>query len=241
MFLTFWGNPRWANSEHIQHAVHDAHHHHDDPAHEDAGHTPSAHAPGAHEVKDGTAGYHAHESPWSMLVPLVLLSLGAIFAGFLFHDAFIEPEAGEGFWRGSLFFNEHLSHAMHEVPLLVKLSATIAMLLGLAWAWVAYIRTTGLPARFTAAVPWLYDFLLKKWYFDELYHLLFVRPAFALGRLFWKAGDEGTIDRFGPNGLAALVDASGGVARRFQSGYVYTYALVMLLGLTAAVTWAITL
>jgi NADH-quinone oxidoreductase subunit L len=239
MLLTFWGAPRWANSEHIQHAVHGDHHDH--PADEHAGHTPATDAAGAHQVHDGTAGYHPHESPWSMLLPLGLLSAGAIFAGFLFHDAFIEPEAGASFWRGSLFFDEHLSHAMHEVPMLVKLSATIAMLLGLAWAWIAYMRATGLPARFAAAVPWLYDFLLKKWYFDELYHLLFVRPAFAIGRLFWKAGDEGTIDRFGPNGLAALVGASGGVARRLQSGYVYTYAFVMLLGLTAAVTWAITL
>jgi NADH-quinone oxidoreductase subunit L len=238
MFLTFWGAPRWANSEHIQHAVH---HHHDDPAHEDAGHTPAAHAPGAHEVKDGTAGYHPHESPLSMLVPLVLLSIGAIAAGFVFHDWFIEPEAGARFWRGSVAFSETLAHEMHEVPLLVKLSATIVMLIGLAAAWFAYVVSPATPAKVAGAVPWLYKFLLNKWYFDELYDRLFVRPAFAIGRLFWKAGDEGTIDRFGPNGLAALVDASGGAARRLQSGYVYTYALVMLLGLTAAVTWAITL
>src|SRR3546814_919695 len=82
------------------------------------------------------------------------------------------------------------------------------------------------------------NFLLNKWYFDELYNVLFVKPAFALGRFFWKRGDEGTIDRFGPNGAAALVVIGGKYTRRMQSGYLYTYALVMLIGLSAAVTWA---
>jgi NADH-quinone oxidoreductase subunit L len=85
----------------------------------------------------------------------------------------------------------------------------------------------------------IYDFLLHKWYFDELYDLLFVKPAFAIGRLFWHRGDEKTIDRFGPNGSAWIVERSSRVAGRIQSGYVYTYAFVMLLGLTGAVTWAI--
>ncbi|HWK35306.1 MAG TPA: NADH-quinone oxidoreductase subunit L, partial [Sphingomonas sp.] len=86
----------------------------------------------------------------------------------------------------------------------------------------------------------LYDFLLNKWYFDELYNVLFVKPAFAIGRFLWKRGDEGTIDRFGPNGAAWVVARGGGITARLQSGYVYTYAFVMLLGLVAAVTWAMT-
>jgi NADH-quinone oxidoreductase subunit L len=94
------------------------------------------------------------------------------------------------------------------------------------------------PARFTKTFPGLYAFLLNKWYFDELYDRLFVRPAFALGRLFWHQGDQGTIDRFGPNGAAAVVALTSRVSHRLQSGYVYTYALVMLLGLAAAATWA---
>jgi NADH-quinone oxidoreductase subunit L len=213
MFLTFWGQPRWAGSEHIQHAVHDAHGHgHDDPAHEDAGHSPHAHERDVREVVTGTAGYHPHESPLPMLIPLIVLSLGAVFAGFVFHHWFIEPEAGETFWRGSIAFNEHLMHAMHEVPLLVKLAATIAMLI---------------------------DFVAHKWYFDELYKLLFVRPAFAIGRLLWHRGDEGTIDRLGPNGSAWVVQLSSRVAGRVQTGYLYTYAFVMLIGLTAAATWVI--
>jgi NADH-quinone oxidoreductase subunit L len=97
----------------------------------------------------------------------------------------------------------------------------------------------GIPAAFTRAVPWLYDFVFHKWYFDELYDLLFVKPAFWLGRIFWKGGDQGMIDRFGPNGAAAVVVAGGRVTRALQSGYLYSYALVMLIGLAAAATWAI--
>ena len=250
MFLTFWGAPRWAGSEHIQHAVHDAHgHEHDhahaaeahggDAAHENAGGEPHEHARGVDEVATGTGGYHPHESPWSMLVPLLLLAIGAIAAGFVFHGAFIEPESGEHFWRGAIAFREHLMHEMHAVPTSIKLSATIAMLLGLGTAWYAYLRNPHFPAVFAEQFRIGYRFLLHKWYFDELYHLLFVRPAFAIGRLLWHRGDEQTIDRFGPNGSAWLVQAGSRAAVRLQTGYVYTYAFVMLIGLTAALTWAI--
>ncbi|WP_326524407.1 NADH-quinone oxidoreductase subunit L [Sphingomonas sp.] len=239
MFLTFWGKPRWANSEHIQHAVHDAHHH-DAPSHEDAGHDPHGHETAAHELHDGSAGYHPHESPWAMRLPLILLSVGAVLAGFVFNQWFIQPGAGEAFWHGALAFDEHLAHAMHEVPTWVKYSALVVMLTGFVTAWMTYIRHPDFPAKFAEMFRVLYAFLLNKWYFDELYNFLFVRPAFALGRLFWKKGDEGTIDRFGPNGSAALVKFGSAVAGRLQTGYVYTYAFVMLLGLTAVVTWAVT-
>ncbi len=241
MFLTFWGKPRWAASEHIQHALHDAHGHgHDDHSvDEHAGRTPDTHARGARDVPAGTGGYHPRESPMTMLVPLIVLSTGAVLAGFVFHRWFIEPASGEEFWRGSIAFREQLMHHMHEVPVLVKLAATIVMLLGLVGAWLAYIRSTDIPARFTATFDLLYDFVLHKWYFDELYNLLFVRPAFAIGRLLWHRGDEGTIDRFGPNGSAWVVQMGSRAASRFQTGYLYTYAFVMLIGLTAAVTWVI--
>ena len=247
MFLTFWGTPRWAGSEHIQHAAHahDDHGearavaHHGEVAHEDAGHEPDPYHAAHDHGHEGTAGYHPHESPWTMLLPLGLLSLGAIAAGFVFHGAFIEPEAGKDFWRGALAFNEHLAHATHEVPVTVKLSTAIVMLLGLLGAFQAYIRDPSLPVR-TANGAWLvYDWLMHKWYFDELYDRLFVRPAFAIGRLFWKRGDEQTIDRFGPNGVAAVVASGSRGAAALQSGYLYTYAFVMLIGLTALVTWAI--
>ncbi|HNW18649.1 MAG TPA: NADH-quinone oxidoreductase subunit L [Sphingorhabdus lacus] len=228
MFLTFFGKPRWAGSEHIQHAVHDEHHHGDDHAYN------GAH--GGHD--DGTAGYHPHESPLPMLVPLGVLTLGALFAGFLFHGGFIEAETGKEFWANStLYFNEHLMHAMHEVPLWVKLSSTVAMLTGLAIAYLMYQRSDDAPHKVATMFAPLYRFFLNKWYFDELYNLIFVRPAFWFGRLFWQQGDIGIIDKYGPNGSAALVNFSSRMAVRMQSGYLYTYALVMLLGLVAAVSW----
>jgi len=169
-----------------------------------------------------------------------VLTIGAIFAGYGFHHAFIGAEEGAAFWQGSLAFDAHLMHAMHEVPLLVKLSATIVMILGLAIAWLAYIKDTTIPARFTATFPAIYQFLLNKWYWDELYNILFVKPSLWLGRILWKKGDEGTIDRFGPHGAAEVVLQGSRLAVRFQSGYLYSYAFVMLLGLVGFATWAMT-
>ena len=239
VFLTFFGKPRWAASEHIQHALHDAHGH-DDHAHNDHAHDAHGHDDHHHSPATGTGGYHPHESPWVMLVPLIVLSVGAVFAGFAFHDQFIGPEGGIAFWNGALAFDSHLMHAAHEVPTWVKFGPFTVMALGLLIAWLAYIRNTDWPQRFVATFGALYQFLLNKWYFDELYNFLFVKPAFAIGRFFWKFGDIGFIDRFGPNGLAALVVQGNKVTRRIQSGYLYTYALVMLIGLAAAATWAMT-
>ncbi|KPM17743.1 NADH-quinone oxidoreductase subunit L [Citromicrobium sp. WPS32] len=238
MFLTFWGKPRWADSEHIQHAVH---HGHDEPedhnpaAQEDSGEAVAHHVPSTEE-KDGTAGYHPHEAPWVMLIPLVVLSLGAVFAGFVFYEPFVDAE---GFWQGSVFFNENLVHTMHGVPLWVKLTATIAMLLGLAIAWLSYIRNPKLPAAAAEQLGPIYRFFLNKWYFDELYNFLFVKPAFWLGRVFWKVLDIGIIDRFGPDGAAWVVRQGSVGAKRFQSGMLNTYALIMLLGVVAAITWVL--
>ena len=215
MFLTFFGKPRWIDSEHIQHSVH--------KTPEQAG-------------DDATGGYHPHESPASMLVPLALLSIGAIFAGFAFHHAFIDDEA---FWAGSIFYNAGLIHAMHEVPLLVKLAATIVMLLGFFIAWYGYIRNTRFPAAVVDQLGPIYRFVHNKWYFDELYNFLFVRPSFWIGRQLWKIGDVGIIDRFGPDGAAWAVSRGSVYAQRIQSGYLYSYALVMLLGLVGAISWVI--
>jgi len=233
VFLTFYGKARWEQSEHIQHAVHDAHGH-DDHAHgaHDDHHHHDAHS-------DGTAGYHPHESPITMLIPLVLLSIGAVFAGIAFHHQFIYPEEGTAFWQGSMLaFDAHLMHAAHEVPLWVKWTPFTVMAIGLFLAWNSYIRNTSLPARFVAQFGLLHNFLYRKWYFDELYDIVFVKPAFAIGRFFWKRGDEQTIDRFGPDGAAALVQGGTRLAVRLQSGYVYGYAFVMLLGLVGLASWA---
>jgi NADH-quinone oxidoreductase subunit L len=236
IFLTFFGKPRWAASEHIQHAVHgDSHDHPDD---EDAGHDTRPSALPFNRIPTGTAGYHPHESPWTMLVPLGLLSLGALFAGMAFHHPFIDYEHGAHFWGGAIAFDADLMHHMHDVPLWVKLSPAAVMLIGLFLAWNSYIRNPHLTEGFTRNFQAVYTFLYNKWFFDELYHFLFVRPSLWLGRLFWKAGDEGLIDRFGPNGVAAAAVFGNRITARIQSGYLYTYALVMLLGIAAATTWA---
>jgi NADH-quinone oxidoreductase subunit L len=218
VFLTFFGTPRWIESEHIQHSVHK---------------TP------AQAGADTTGGYHPHESPWTMLVPLGVLTLGAIFAGYVFkYDFIYAEEGGTAFWSAStLYFNEHLIHAMHHVPLWVKLASTLAMLVGLFTAWTVYIRKPGSAQAIAGHFEPLYKFFYNKWYFDELYNLVFLKPAFWFGRLFWKQGDIGIIDRFGPNGSAAAVSFTSRLAVRMQSGYLYTYALVMLLGLVGLISW----
>ena len=215
MFLTFWGKPRWIASEHIQHSVH--------KTPEEAG-------------EDTTGGYHPHESPASMLIPLGVLTIGAVAAGQVFAPAFLDSAA---FWAGSIFYNEPLIHAMHAVPYWVKYSAFVVMVLGFIGAYVAYIAKPDIPAKFVASFCALHRFVYRKWYFDELYDAIFVKPAFALGRLFWQAGDVGIIDRFGPNGVADAVARGSVAAKRMQTGYLNTYALIMLLGLIAAITFVL--
>ena len=223
VFLTFFGQPRWAGSEHIQHAAH-GDHGHDDHAHH-------------HGHKDPTAGYHPHESPWTMTVPLVVLAVGALFAGYVFHDGFVGAEGGQRFWNGAIAFDVALMEALHHVPAWVVHAPSAAFVLGLFGAWLAYVARPGLPAAVAAAVPALYRFLAEKWYFDRLYDLIFVRPSQALGRFFWVRGDQKTIDALGPDGAAALVGQGALVARRIQSGQLYAYALVMIVGLAAAAAW----
>jgi NADH-quinone oxidoreductase subunit L len=260
VFLTFFGKPRWAASEHIQHALHGDHHDH--PSEEDSGSGNEEvgrrwvdPAPGTRRRgywilfpkpnrsyllehdKEATGGYHPHESPWTILVPLGLLSLGAVLAGQIYYEAFIGAERAPGFWAGSIAFSAHLAHLAHAVPLWVKLSASAAMATGFLIAFYAYIRNPAFPAAFVGHTGVVYRFLLNKWYFDELYDVVFVRPSVWLGRLLWKRGDEGTIDRFGPNGAAAAIFAGTRLTARIQTGYLYTYALVMLLGVAAAMTW----
>jgi NADH-quinone oxidoreductase subunit L len=231
IFLTFFGQPRWAASEHIQHSLHGDH---DAPAEE---HGDSAHDSGMPPA--GTGGYHPHESPWTMLVPIGVLALGSILAGQLFHGVFVGAEAAPGFWNGSVAFDEHLAHAAHEVPRWVAYTPFAVMLIGLAIAWNNYIRRPDAAGRFVAQFPGLHGFVFNKWYFDELYDRIFIRPALWFGRLFWHGGDEGTIDRFGPHGAAYAVGFGNKLTARLQSGYLYSYAFVMLLGLIGAASWAV--
>ncbi|RUX29474.1 NADH-quinone oxidoreductase subunit L [Mesorhizobium sp. M7A.F.Ca.US.011.01.1.1] len=187
----------------------------------------------SHEVM-----HHVHESPPVMLVPLFILAAGALFAGIIFHGAFI----GEGyaeFWKASLFTlpDNHILHDIHELPLWVELSPFIAMLIGFALAWKFYIRSPEMPVNLAAQHRGLYAFLLNKWYFDELYDFLFVRPAKRLGHFLWKTGDGTIIDGLGPDGISArVVDVTDRVVK-LQTGYLYHYAFAMLIGVAALVTW----
>ena len=187
----------------------------------------------SHEVM-----HHVHESPNVMLVPLYLLAIGAVLAGVIFEGRFYGEEYAE-FWKGALVTSEHneLLHEFHHVPALVGLSPFIAMIIGFVTAWYFYIKSPSTPSRLAASQKVLYEFLLNKWYFDELYDFLFVRSAKALGRFLWKKGDIGVIDSYGPNGVAArVVDVTNRVVK-LQSGYLYHYAFAMLIGIAALVTW----
>ena len=181
---------------------------------------------------------HIHESPLVMLVPLYVLAAGALIAGFIFEPYFIGHDEAL-FWGKALYRapeNEILHH-MHAVPALVKWAATIAMLAGLGLATLFYIRDKTLPKRLAAMHEPAYQFLLNKWYFDELYDFIFVRPAMWIGRLFWKQGDGAIIDGFGPDGVAASVTGVTAQVVRLQTGYVYHYAFAMLIGVAALVSW----
>jgi NADH-quinone oxidoreductase subunit L len=182
--------------------------------------------------------HHVHESPMVMLVPLFVLAAGALLAGFLFHGYFFGEEYSE-FWKGALFTlpDNEILHKAEEVPTWVKLSPFVAMVTGFVLAWWMYIRSPHLPKALAEQHHVLYQFLLNKWYFDELYDVLFVRSAKWLGTFLWKEGDGRVIDGYGPNGVAARVmDVTGRVVR-LQSGYLYHYAFAMLIGVAALVTW----
>ena len=196
-------------------------------------------AHGGHDHGDHGHGDHpAHESPLVMLAPLAVLAVGATFAGMAFRYLFIGG-GFKSFWRQSLFLGpgNHILEDMEHVSALVSLSPSLFMLGGLLVAYYMYVVDRTAPRRLAAEFPALYRFLLNKWYFDELYDFIFVRPAFAIGRLFWKGGDGAVIDGFGPDGVSARVLDVARSSVRLQTGYVYHYAFAMLLGAAALTTW----
>ncbi|MFL1460732.1 NADH-quinone oxidoreductase subunit L [Roseococcus sp. DSY-14] len=174
---------------------------------------------------------HVHESPAVMLVPLLLLSVGAIATGFTFAPYFI-GDLQEQFWNGAIFnlpakhMMEALHHAPHWVPTVAKVTAVSGILL----AVLLYGFLPQVPGRIAAAVPGLYRFLLNKWYFDELYDRIFVQPAKRLARVFWQVGDVRIIDGM-PNGAAAAVAGTARGVARIQTGRVANYAFAMIIGL----------
>ncbi len=178
----------------------------------------------------------AHESPRSMLIPLFVLAVGSILAGYPFYQVFVGPEV-ESFFRESLKLNTELLEVMHHTNFWIALLPTVAMALGFGVAWLFYIRRPDIPAELASQHEVAYNFLLNKWYFDEIYDRIIVRPTLWLGRLLWKGGDGWLIDGFGPDGVSAwVIDVTRNVVR-LQTGYMYHYAFAMLIGVAAFITW----
>jgi len=178
-----------------------------------------------------------HESPVVMLIPLVLLSIGAIFAGFLFKELFIGYEGLNNFWRDSIFFLKPLS--TDHPPLWFLLLTPTLVILSIPLAYYLFLKNRNLPERLASINKPLYQFLLNKWYFDELYDVLFVKPSKKLGLFLWKFFDLKIIDGFGPDGISSMIKKFSVKANKFQSGYIYQYAFVMLLGFSALLTFLI--
>ncbi len=181
---------------------------------------------------------HAHESPWIMLGPLVPLAIGAIFAGWYAWDWF-GGEDRNAFWGNAIF--ELPSHdpieAAHHVPEWEKWFPLGVAVPGILLAYVFYWWKPELPGKVASALGGLYRLVYNKYYFDELYDFLFVRTSLRLGQIFWKTGDDGIIDRFGPDGFAATAVRIAQRASALETGYVYHYAFAMVIGVAAFVTW----
>ena len=177
-----------------------------------------------------------HESPVVMLIPLAFLSIGAIFSGYLFKSSFIGHHSNE-FWNGSIFFLNEIKHG--AIPVWFLLITPILVLISIPISFYLYILSPKILEDFKNTNLPLYNFLLNKWYIDELYEKIFVNPAKKVGSLFWKKGDVGIIDRFGPDGISKLVKTISNKTGRLQSGFIYDYAFVMLLGLSILLTYLI--
>ena len=218
--LTFHGTPR--------EPVHG--HDHDDHAHDDHG----------HDHHHGSVYDNAHEPPKVMQIPLYVLAVGAVLAGAVFYGMFFyDVEHIEHFFAGSIYVDHQIIEDAHHVPTWVKWSATVAMILGFVSAWYMYIRRPETPAKLAAANPGLYKFLLNKWYFDELYNTIFVKPALIVGNFVWKFFDDWLIDGKITEGLGRRVQNVTSWVVKLQSGYLYHYAFAMLIGIAALLTWAI--
>ena len=178
---------------------------------------------------------HAHESPLVMTLPLVLLAFGSIFVGMFFADYYI-GKIQYVFWGDSLILHEDKHHYLPFIQtLIVKSSVAIGVML----AALIYFYKNNLPKNLAHNLDPLYSISLNKWYVDELYNSIFIKPYFFLANLFWKRGDEKIIDEYGPNGISKIVGLTSAYLSRFQSGYLYHYAFAMLGGLVIILTWFI--
>jgi NADH-quinone oxidoreductase subunit L len=182
---------------------------------------------------------HAHESPNVMLIPLYVLAAGAVLAGMIGHHFFVGG-GQEKFWGESIkVLPQHDAlEAGHHAPFWVQWLPVAVAIIGIGIAYGLYIRNPGLPRQLAARFRPLYLFLLNKWYFDELYDLLFVNPAHRLGLSLWKKGDGDIIDGYGPDGIAATTVRLARRASLLQTGYIYHYAFAMLIGVVVLATAA---
>ena len=178
-----------------------------------------------------------HESPLIMIIPLIILAIGAIFSGFLFKDLFIGVESSDKFWRDSILFLEPLSQ--DHPPLWFILFTPILVILSIPIAYYLFIKNKEITNEIVRGNLPLYNFLKNKWYFDEIYHFLFIKSSKKIGLFFWKKIDLKIIDRFGPDGISSLIKKISFIAVKFQNGFIYHYAFVMLLGFSALLTFLI--
>ena len=174
-----------------------------------------------------------HESPLVMLLPLIILSIGAIFAGFIFKELFFDTN----FWGNSIFFLEPLSE--EHPPMWFLLLTPILVCSSIPISYYLFVKNKDLPNSIVEINKPLYNFLVNKWYFDELYEILFIKPSKKIGLFLWKFFDVKIIDGFGPDGVSSLIKKFSIKANKFQSGYIYQYAFIMLLGLSALLTFLI--
>lgn len=182
---------------------------------------------------------HVHESPAVMLVPLYVLAVGAVIAGVVGYHVLGMVDHDGAFWKGAIVALEENNplEAAHHVPAIIKLMPTIVGFVGIALAYVLYLLFPSVPGMIASAFKPVYKFLLNKWYFDEIYDFLFVRSSKALGNILWKTGDVKIIDGGGPGGAAFISRKLAAGVSRVQSGLVYSYAFVMLIGLLGLVSW----
>jgi NADH-quinone oxidoreductase subunit L len=179
---------------------------------------------------------HVHESPLVMILPLVLLAAGALLTGMAFHEQLLGHEY-EAFWGESIHVRHgnHILDNMHHVPLWVSLAPTVVGFAGIGLAYLLYMGFPHVPGQLASRFGWLYRFLLNKWYFDELYDRIFVRPLRALARFLWQTGDARLIDGM-PNGIASLTRSSVGQVLKLQTGSIANYAFAMLIGLVLLIS-----
>ena len=176
-----------------------------------------------------------HESPLVMLIPLIILAVGAITAGYLFKDLFIGNNST--FWGESILFLNFVK--LENIPLWLIIATPLLIVIAIPISYYLYVKDkTILNGVKNSNLP-LYNFLLNKWYIDEIYEFIFIKPLKRVGVFFWKKGDQDTIDRFGPDGISKVIKFLSNKAVQFQSGYIYDYAFVMLIGLSALITYLI--